>query len=114
MRRDDPGCVRDMLDTARKALRRIEGVAREEYDANEDLRIVLAHLIQVIGEAASHVSREFREEHPDIPWQAAIGMRHRIVHEYMMIDEDRVWDTATTDLPELVRLLEPLAPRDAE
>ena len=114
MRRDDPGYLRDMLDTARKALRRIEGVAREEYDANEDLRIVLAHLIQIIGEAASHVSREFREEHPEIPWQAIVGMRHRIVHDYTMIDEDRVWDTAASDLPELVRLLEPLVPHSAE
>ncbi len=32
----------------------------------------------------------------------------------MMIDEDRVWDTATSDLPELVRLLEPLVSDDAE
>ena len=89
MRRDDSGYVRDMLVTARKALRRVEGRRREEYDANEDLRIVLAHLIQVIGEAAAHVSRELRRERPDIPWQVIIGMRHRIVHDYMMIDEDR-------------------------
>ncbi len=64
MRRDDSGYVRDMLVTARKALRRVEGRRREEYDANEDLRIVLAHLIQVIGEAAAHVSRELRQERP--------------------------------------------------
>ncbi len=75
MRRDDPGYVHDMLVTARKALRRVEGRRREEYDANEDLRIVLAHLIQVIGEAAAHVSREFQEAHPDIPWKVIIGMR---------------------------------------
>ena len=108
MRRDDPGCVRDMLETARKVLRRVEGVTREEHDANEDLRIVLAHLIRIVGEAAAHVSRRFREDHPEVPWQAVIGMRHRIVHDYTMIDADRVWDTAIGDLPELVRLLEPL------
>ncbi len=97
MRRDDPGYVRDMLFTARKVLGRFEGKRREEYDADEDLRIVLAHLIQVIGEAAAHVSQELQQAHPDIPWQVIIGMRHKIVHDYMMIDEDRVWDTATSD-----------------
>lgn len=39
MRRDDPGYVRDMLVTARKALRRVERKGREEYDANEGVRL---------------------------------------------------------------------------
>ena len=34
-----------------------------------------------------------------------IGMRHKIVHDYMQIDEDAVWATVQDDLPVLIKLL---------
>ncbi len=52
MPKDDLVYVGHMLDTARKASAKLNGKSRSEYDADEDLRIVLAHLIQTIGEAA--------------------------------------------------------------
>jgi uncharacterized protein with HEPN domain len=52
------------------------------------------------------VSDDLRRAHPEIPWGAAIGMRHRVVHDYFSIDDDIVWATATEDLPPLLPLLE--------
>lgn len=43
--------------------------------------------------------------------EEVIGMRHKIVHDYMAIDEDIVWQVVTTDLPKLIvgleRIIEP-------
>jgi uncharacterized protein with HEPN domain len=100
--------VGHMLDTARKAVSKTEGVSREAYDADENLRLALIHLIQIIGEAARQVSREFCGKHPDIRWADIIGMRHKVVHDYLGVDEDIVWRVATEDLPTLVRSLEGL------
>ncbi len=50
--------VGHMLDMARKAVGKIQGLSREAYDADENLRLALIHLIQVIGEAARQVSQE--------------------------------------------------------
>jgi len=33
-------------------------------------------------------------------------MRHKIVHDYLGVDEDIVWQVVTEDLPPLVVLLE--------
>jgi len=44
MQRDDAVYLGHMLDTARKAVAKVEGKTRGEYDADEDLRIVIAHL----------------------------------------------------------------------
>jgi len=33
-------------------------------------------------------------------------MRHKIVHDYMGVDEDIVWEVATHDLPPLIVMLE--------
>jgi len=102
--------VGHMLDMARKAVIKTQGLSREAYDADENLRLALIHLIQVIGEAARQVSRPFADTHPEIPWSDIIGMRHKVVHDYLGVDEDIVWQVVTQDLPTLVAALEPIAP----
>jgi uncharacterized protein with HEPN domain len=64
------------------------------------------HLLQIIGEAARRVSPDFRENYPTIPWQAVVGMRSKVVHDYLNVDEDIVWNTVKNDLPFLVKELE--------
>jgi uncharacterized protein with HEPN domain len=97
--------VGHMLDMARKATDKTSGLARDAYDRDENLRLALTHLVQVIGEAARHISREFCDEHPEIPWTEIVGMRHKVVHDYLGVDEDIVWQVVTDDLPKLVTAL---------
>jgi len=107
-KRNDLVYIGHMLDMARKAWGKAEGKTRYDFDRDEDLRIVLTHLLQIIGEAARRVSDEYRAANPRIPWLAIIGMRHKVVHDYMSVDEDAVWNTVQHDLPELINLLRPL------
>lgn len=74
------------------------------------LQDAVVHRLQVIGEAASKVSLPLRQSHPEIPWAAIVSMRHRIVHDYLNVDLDIVWDTVHVDLPEIQRLLAGLEP----
>jgi uncharacterized protein with HEPN domain len=66
------------------------------------------HLIQTIGEAARQMSREFCNNHPDVRWADIIGMRHKVVHDCLGVDDDIVWQVATEDLPKLLTSLEAL------
>jgi uncharacterized protein with HEPN domain len=70
----------------------------------------LIHLIQTIGKAARRVSPEFCKSYPDIRWADIVGMRHKVVHDYLGVDEDVVWRVATEDLHELIVALEPIVP----
>lgn len=103
---DDRLYLRHMRDHAAKALALASGNARAEFDADEVLRLALTYLIQIVGEAASQVSQEMKDAHPEIPWQSIVGMRHRLVHGYFAVDEDIVWKTLTTELEPLLRTLE--------
>jgi len=87
--------VGHMLDMARKAVAKTRGVTRDIYERDENLRLALTHLVQVIGEAARRASREFYDEHPEIPWQDIVGMRHKVVHDYLGVDDDIVWQVVT-------------------
>lgn len=104
--RDDRVYIEHMIGTARKAIGFVEGVSREDFDNNELLRLSLTHLLQVIGEAARRVSPDFRANYSAIPWKAIVGMRSKVVHDYLDVDEDVVWDTVKSDLPSLILELE--------
>ena len=59
MPKDDLVYVGHMLDMARKAIGKVRSRSRAEYDADEDLRLALTHLVQTLGEAARRVSPPF-------------------------------------------------------
>ena len=95
-----------MLDCAKDIQAYLRGKGRDDFDADPLLRLATAHLIQTIGEAARLVAPDFQLQHAQIPWTSIIGMRHRIVHDYLNIDFDVVWDVATRDLPVLIPQIE--------
>ncbi|NLG97507.1 MAG: DUF86 domain-containing protein [Chloroflexi bacterium] len=102
--------VGHMLDMSLQAKEILSGKDRVNYDQDVVLRLALTHLVQVIGEAAQHVSKEFQDLYPQVPWREIIGMRHRIVHDYLNVDEDVVWEVVQNDLPRLVTILESIIP----
>jgi len=106
MKKDDLVYVGHMLESARDAVARVRGLGRDEFFQNENLPLAITHLIQILGEAARRVSPEFRAAHADIPWTLIVGMRHKIVHDYIHVDFETVWETATIDLEPLIAELE--------
>lgn len=110
MHKDDLVYAGHMLDTARKARDKMRDRSRADFDGDENLRIALTHLLQVVGEAARRVSAEFRQAHPEVPWADIVGMRHKVVHDYLEVDEEVVWDTVTCELDPLIAAIEALFP----
>jgi uncharacterized protein with HEPN domain len=108
MVRSDWHRVRHMVDAIREAQGFVAARSRADLDEDRMLALALVKSIEIIGEAATNITRETRDEHPEIPWRRIIGMRNRLIHAYFDVDLDRVWDTLTSDLPPLLAALEPL------
>lgn len=106
MQHDDLVYVGRMLEVAQKVVAKTKQIDRGAFDANEDLMYAVVHFIQIIGEAARSVSKEFVAAHPKVPWKTIVGMRMKIVHDYMDVNFDVVWDVAKEKLPPLVQNLE--------
>jgi len=66
MRHDDGLYLGHMEDLARKVMARTERLTRAGFDADENLRLALTHLLQTIGEAAGRVSREYPHRVPSV------------------------------------------------
>ena len=104
MSRSDAERVADILDGCRR-LRDIALAGRDEFFADEILQDAACYRLAVIGEALNHLSEDFAAQHPDLQVPEARGMRNRLNHEYYDIDLDVVWDTITTDIPDLEQTL---------
>lgn len=57
--------------------------------------------LTIIGEAVKRLSVDLRSSATDVPWTDIAGMRDRLVHDYMGVDLEAVWKTATEDVPGL-------------
>ncbi len=82
MRPEDYGRLEDMLAAARDALRFATGRVEADLDTDRMLFLALVKALEIIGEAASHLSPKTREQYPQISWSAIIGMRNILVHAY--------------------------------
>ncbi len=110
MEKDNLVYVGHMLDTARCIADKVFGMSRAEFDADENLRLAVAHLIQTLGEAARRTSPPFQQAHPEIPWRDIIAIRHKVVHDYLHVDFNIVWGVATVHVPNLIAPLERIVP----
>ena len=65
--------------------------------------------IEVLGEAASHLSDELRTSHPEIPWREIIGTRVILAHAYFHVDQDIIGDVVQRDIPAIRSHLQVIA-----
>lgn len=111
MPRDDTVYLAHLLETAHRAAAKVSGLDQARFMADENLQLACVHLVQTIGEAASRVSAVTRARCPAVPWRQVIGMRHRVVHDYLEVDLEIVWTVVSADLPSLIAALETVVPR---
>jgi uncharacterized protein with HEPN domain len=80
MRADDRVRILHMIDAAESLEQFAAGRERADLETDRMLLFVIIRAIKVMGEAASKVSDETRDDAPDIRWIAIVGMRNRLIH----------------------------------
>lgn len=74
---------------------------RDAFDADPVRQAASQRWLEIIGEAATRLSDEFRGAHPDVAWREIIGMRTILAHGYFRIDLDVVWRSVAIQVPAL-------------
>lgn len=95
-----------MLDSAIILRDKAPNHTLEEVKEDPILFFGLAKLIEIIGEAAYKLTKEFKDEHPELPWKAIVGMRHIMVHDYYTMSAETIWATISADIPQIIPILE--------
>ncbi len=79
---------------------------RKAFFEQEQTQDAVIRNLEVIGEAAKHVGAELRKRLPGVDWRAICGMRDVLIHGYIAVDLEEVWNVATNYLPELHSVLD--------
>jgi uncharacterized protein with HEPN domain len=106
MQAEDRIRLQHMVEAAQAAQQFMAGRDRAALDQDQMLLFAVVRALEIVGEAATRVSPETRAAMPDVPWQAIIGMRNRVVHAYFNIDRQVVWKTVSAELPQLLPALQ--------
>lgn len=118
MQRRDRLYLADIVEAADaigRFLDRLDPSGKDGFVADDLVRSAVLQKLSVIGEAAARVSETTRQQHPDIAWHQARGMRNLLVHAYFSVDWEIVWTTATDSVPRLaVQISRVLEDRDPE
>ena len=107
----DEATLLDIATAARLILEFKEGMDKAAFIDDIKTQSSILHQLMVMGEAVKRLSDDFRSCHSEIPWSLMAGMRDKLIHGYDIVDLGEVWKTATRDVPDLLRWLEPHLPK---
>lgn len=102
----DSGRISHMIDMALLLENEKTKHTLEDIQADKVLFYGLSKMVEIIGEAAYMITKEFKSEHPQLPWRQIEGMRHILVHGYFSISAEVLWDVIINDIPALLPILE--------
>jgi uncharacterized protein with HEPN domain len=108
MTKDDTVYLKHMKDAIDKIIRYVGAMNRDEFLKDELVQDAVIRQIEIVGEASKRLSLGFKDTHPEIPWKDIVGMRNKLIHDYMGVDIDAVWDTIGKDIVFLKRQIEVL------
>ncbi len=74
------------------------GYYYEQFTGNKMLKFAIIKNLEIIGEASNLLTKELKEQNPQIEWKSIIGLRHILVHGYYQISDLIIWNTITEDL----------------
>ena len=83
-----------------------KNLSKDEFKKNKDVKDATVRRIEIIGEAVKNISKEFKQQHPEVEWAKIAGTRDIMIHAYFSVDLDIVWDIAKKDLPNLKTKIE--------
>jgi len=103
MVKDDLTYIEHILDCIRKIKEFSEGFSFKEFSKNELVQDAIIRNIEVIGEVSKKISTDTKQVNLDIPWKEIAGMRDKLIHDYLGVDNEVVWKTIQEDVPMLER-----------
>jgi uncharacterized protein with HEPN domain len=98
--KDDRLYLHHMLERCERITRFI-GRGKDAFLESDELQDAVILNVEVIGEAAKRVSPEARDQMASLDWKAICGIRDVLIHDYIGVDLDEVWNVASCRIPEL-------------
>jgi uncharacterized protein with HEPN domain len=110
--KDDAAYLRHILE----CIRRIEDdvvAGREEFMRAHTLQDAVLRNLQTMSESTQRLPDSLKATHPEVEWRRIVAFRNLLVHNYLGIDLQRVWEIVERDVFQLKQAVEAML-RDVE
>jgi len=94
----DRGRLENIIEYANNVTMLIEGYTLEALVNDKRTYYAVMKNVEIVGEAAYMLSKDFKSAHPETPWRIIQGMRHVLVNDYSTIDNKELYNTAINDM----------------
>ncbi|KHG39078.1 MULTISPECIES: DUF86 domain-containing protein [Nostocales] len=94
------------LSNIQECIERIEEYTKggkEEFMQTKMIQDAVIRNFEIIGEATKRLSPELRSKYSDVPWQQMAGLRDVLIHDYLKVNLNLVWQIIEQNLSDLKR-----------
>ena len=75
--------------------------SREVFLRDETLKRAFVRSLEIVGEAVKQIPEDFRTKYSQVEWRKMAGTRDRLIHDYLGVDYELVWDIVENKIPAL-------------
>ena len=93
--------VDDILEAIARIQRYVEGLTFEQFEADQKTIDAVVRNLEIIGEAGRHLLADQENLPAAVPWADIAAMQNILIHEYLGVDVNIIWQTILEDLPAL-------------
>lgn len=105
MIRDDKVYIQDIIESIEIIFQYIGDKTEYEFNQSLLLQDAIFRRFEIIGEASTKVSEDFKDKNQNIEWKLMKLMRNKLIHEYFGISTSTIYNTIHSDLPILLEKL---------
>lgn len=106
--RDNYVYIRHIRDSAQKIQSYVDKHDFRTFSENDWDQDAVIRNLEIIGEASNNLDKDFKLDHPEVPWRTMINFRNVLAHEYADVDINIVWDIISDSIPQLLDQIEKL------
>ena len=90
-----------IVEAINKVFTYINGKSLDDLKTTDMMFYAVVKNIEIVGEAAFHLTKAFCNTHPETDWRGIMKLRHVLVHDYYQINVQTVWEIIQNELPPL-------------
>ncbi len=84
--------INDMIKFAENVISYTHGFNQQRFENSGITYDATIRNLELIGEAATQIPQHIREAYPAIMWRMIIATRNQLIHGYLSIDNDTLWN----------------------
>jgi uncharacterized protein with HEPN domain len=93
--------LKDIEESIEKIKVYTKGMSFEMFQNDDKTIDAVIRNFEIIGEAANRIPDEIKDKFTEVNWHRIRGFRNRIVHDYMGVDLEIIWEIIEKNIDEL-------------